>query len=94
MGADLAILNKERPAQEVDEISYVIGNVRDKTALLVDDMITTAGTLAAAAQAADVGAPSGSSSPRRTATSPVTPGRNLAVAEFEQVVVTDIARIT
>src|SRR5579875_128345 len=36
MGADLAILNKERPAQEVAEISYVIGNVRDKTALLVD----------------------------------------------------------
>src|SRR5215471_5302421 len=31
IGADLAILNKERPAQQVAEISYIIGNVRDKT---------------------------------------------------------------
>ncbi len=57
IGADLAILNKERPAQQVAEISYIIGDVRDKTALLVDDMIGTAGTLAAAAQAVrDAGA--------------------------------------
>ena len=57
IGADLAILNKERPAQQVAEISYVIGDVKDKTALLVDDMIGTAGTLAAAAQAVrDAGA--------------------------------------
>ena len=33
IGADLAILNKERPAQQVAEISYVIGDVKDKTAL-------------------------------------------------------------
>ena len=45
IGADLAILNKERPAQQVAEIGYVIGDVADKTALLVDDMIGTAGTL-------------------------------------------------
>jgi ribose-phosphate pyrophosphokinase len=89
MGADLAILNKERPAQEVAEISYVIGNVRDKTALLVDDMITTAGTLAAAAQAVRdagakrifVAATHGNFSGNAWA--------NLAAAEFEQVVVTD-----
>src|SRR4249920_236270 len=50
IGAELAILNKERPAQQVAEIGYVIGDVRDKTAVLVDDMIDTAGTLKAAAQ--------------------------------------------
>src|SRR6202012_3381368 len=49
-GAGRAILNKERPAQQVAEISYVIGDVVNKTALIVDDMIGTAGTLAAAAQ--------------------------------------------
>ena len=49
IGADLAILNKERPAQQVAEISYVIGDVVNKTALIVDDMIGTAGTLVAAA---------------------------------------------
>jgi ribose-phosphate pyrophosphokinase len=89
MGADLAILNKERPAQEVAEISYVIGNVRDKTALLVDDMITTAGTLAAAAQAVRdagakrifVAATHGNFSGSAWA--------NLAAAGFEQIVVTD-----
>jgi ribose-phosphate pyrophosphokinase len=89
MGADLAILNKERPAQEVAEISYVIGDVSGKTALLVDDMITTAGTLAAAAQAVrDAGA-------KRifvAATHGNFSGnawKNLASAGFEQIVVTD-----
>ena len=38
------------PAQQVAEIGYVIGDVRGKTAVIVDDMIDTAGTLAAAAQ--------------------------------------------
>src|ERR1700729_969653 len=51
IGAALAILNKERPAQQVAEISYVIGDVRGKTAVLVDDIIDTAGTLRAAADA-------------------------------------------
>jgi ribose-phosphate pyrophosphokinase len=89
IGADLAILNKERPAQQVAEIGYVIGDVADKTALLVDDMIGTAGTLAAAARAVrEAGA-------RRiyaAATHGNFSGRaweNLIAADFEQVVVTD-----
>ena len=57
IGADLAILNKDRPAQQVAEISYVIGDVAGKTAVIVDDIIDTAGTLKAAAQAVhDAGA--------------------------------------
>jgi ribose-phosphate pyrophosphokinase len=89
IGADLAILNKERPAQQVAEITYVIGDVANKTALLVDDMIDTAGTLAAAAQAVrDAGA-------KRiyaAATHGIFSGNaweNLATAGFEQIVVTD-----
>ena len=50
LGAELAILDKERPAQQVAEIGYVIGDVKGRTAVLVDDMIDTAGTLRAAAQ--------------------------------------------
>ena len=50
VGAELAILNKERPAQQVAEIAYVIGSVKDKTAVIVDDLIDTAGTLRAAAE--------------------------------------------
>jgi ribose-phosphate pyrophosphokinase len=89
IGADLAILNKERPAQQVAEINYVIGDVAGKTALLVDDIISTAGTLKAAAEAVhDAGA--------RRVYAAATHGEfsgnaweNLAAAGFEQIVVTD-----
>ncbi len=89
IGADLAILNKDRPAQQVAEIHYVIGDVVGKTAVIVDDLIDTAGTLKAAAHAVrDAGA-------RRVyaaATHGVFSGnawQNLAAADFEQIVVTD-----
>ena len=50
VGAPYALLEKERPAQQVAEIGYVIGEVKDKVAVIVDDIIDTGGTLAAAAQ--------------------------------------------
>src|SRR5436190_7464984 len=49
IGCHWAVMEKERPAQQVAEIGYVVGEVRGKTAVLVDDMIDTAGTLCAAA---------------------------------------------
>jgi ribose-phosphate pyrophosphokinase len=89
IGADLAVLTKERPAQQVAEISYVIGEVEGKTAVLVDDRIDTGGTLKAAAQTVgDAGA-------KRifvAATHAVLSGNafeNLASSEFEEIVVTD-----
>ncbi len=48
LGADLAVMTKDRPAQQVAEIGYVIGNVRGKNAIIIDDIIDTAGTLKAA----------------------------------------------
>jgi ribose-phosphate pyrophosphokinase len=89
IGADLAILNKERPAQQVAEIGYVIGEVAGKTALLVDDLIDTAGTLKAAAHAV---LEAGASRVYAAATHGVFSGKaweNLAAAGFEQIVVTD-----
>ncbi len=89
VGAELAILDKDRPAQQVAEIGYVIGDVRGKTAVIVDDMIDTAGTLKAAGRTVlDAGA----SRVFAAATHPVFSGNayeNLAAAEFEQIVVTD-----
>jgi ribose-phosphate pyrophosphokinase len=89
VGADLAILNKERPRQQVAEINYVIGDVKDKTAVIVDDIIDTAGTLKAAADAVrDAGA----SRVYAAATHGLFSGsafENLDAAGFEQVVVTD-----
>ena len=50
IGAPYALLEKERPAQQVAEIGYVIGDVKNRTAVIVDDIIATGGTLNAAAQ--------------------------------------------
>jgi ribose-phosphate pyrophosphokinase len=89
IGAELAILDKERPAQQVAEIGYVIGDVRGKTAIIVDDMIDTAGTLKAAAQTV---LDEGAGRVYAAATHPVFSGNayeNLASSGFEQVVVTD-----
>jgi ribose-phosphate pyrophosphokinase len=45
LDAGLAILHKTRPAHNVAEIGHVVGEVEGCTALLVDDMIDTAGTI-------------------------------------------------
>lgn len=47
LGAGLAILHKTRPAHNEVEIGQVVGDVSGRTALLVDDMIDTAGTITA-----------------------------------------------
>jgi ribose-phosphate pyrophosphokinase len=89
IGAELAILDKERPAQQVAEIGYVIGDVKGKTAVIVDDMIDTAGTLKAAAQTVR---DEGAKCVFAAATHPVFSGdayENLASAGFEKIVVTD-----
>ncbi len=75
IGAELAILDKERPAQQVAEIGYVIGDVRGKTAVIVDDMIDTAGTLAAAARPCWRRAPRACMRRPRTGSSPAMPSR-------------------
>ena len=48
--ADLAIIAKQRPTADKAFAVEMVGDVRGKTALLIDDMIMTGGTLVAAAQ--------------------------------------------
>ncbi|MCX6386719.1 MAG: ribose-phosphate pyrophosphokinase [Solirubrobacterales bacterium] len=89
MGADLAILDKERPQHQVAEIGYVIGDVVGKTAIIVDDMIDTAGTLRAAGEAV---MQEGATRVFAAATHAVLSGdayENLNASPFEQIVVTD-----
>ena len=49
--ADLAIIDKRRPKHNVAQIMNIIGDVDGKVAVLLDDMIDTAGTITAAADA-------------------------------------------
>jgi ribose-phosphate pyrophosphokinase len=89
IGADLAIMTKERPAQQVAEVGYIIGDVKGKTAVLVDDIIDTAGTLRAAAQTV---LDEGAARVFAACTHPVFSGPafdRLAQAGFEQIVCTD-----
>ncbi|MBW4634745.1 MAG: ribose-phosphate pyrophosphokinase [Iphinoe sp. HA4291-MV1] len=48
--APLAIIDKRRQTHNVAEVLNVIGDVKDKTAVLVDDMIDTGGTITAGAK--------------------------------------------
>ncbi len=51
LGAELALVDKRRPKHNVAEVMHIIGNVKDRNVLIVDDMVDTAGTLVGAAQA-------------------------------------------
>ena len=49
LNAPIAIIDKRRPEQNVAQVENVIGDVKGKTAFLVDDIIDTAGSIAEAA---------------------------------------------
>lgn len=49
--APIAIVDKRRPKPNVSEVMNIIGEVNGKTAIIIDDMIDTAGTITNAAQA-------------------------------------------
>ncbi len=50
LGATLAVLTKQRPDHNQAEITLLIGDVQGRDAILIDDMIDTAGTLVAGAR--------------------------------------------
>ena len=49
LGADLVIIDKRRQAAGQSEVMHIIGEVKDKTCILVDDIVDSAGTLCNAA---------------------------------------------
>ena len=51
LGASLAFINKERPAHGESRVIDVIGDVKGRVAIISDDMIDSAGTLCAGAEA-------------------------------------------
>jgi len=48
---DLAIIDKRRPKPNVAKVMHIIGDVKDRTCLIMDDMVDTANTLCEAAYA-------------------------------------------
>ena len=51
LGTDFALIDKRRPKQNVAEVVNIIGDVRGKHCVLIDDICDTAGTLVGAAEA-------------------------------------------
>ncbi len=52
LGCPLALIDKRRPKPNVSEVMNIIGDLKDKKIILVDDIIDTAGTICNAARAA------------------------------------------
>ncbi|MDR5659189.1 ribose-phosphate diphosphokinase [Serpentinicella sp. ANB-PHB4] len=51
LDAPIAIIDKRRPKANVSEVMNIIGDIKDKNVILIDDMIDTAGTITQAADA-------------------------------------------
>jgi ribose-phosphate pyrophosphokinase len=45
LGSGMAVLHKERESGSETRVTHVIGNIRDRACLIIDDMITTGGTI-------------------------------------------------
>ncbi|MFT3928751.1 MAG: ribose-phosphate pyrophosphokinase [Spongiibacteraceae bacterium] len=86
---DLAIIDKRRPAANVAQVMHIIGEVKDRTCILVDDMVDTAGTLCKAAQALKE---HGAKKVIAYCTHPVLSGKaieNIEQSELDELIVTD-----
>ena len=87
--ADLAIIDKRRPKANVATVMNIIGDVEGKTCVLVDDIVDTAGTLCAAANALKE---RGAQKVAAYCTHPVLSGAaldNINKSQLDELVVTD-----
>ncbi len=87
--SDLAIIDKRRPRPNENRVMNVIGNVKDKSCIIIDDIVDTAGTLCAAAKALKE---NGALKVSAYATHPVLSGpaiERIAQSVINEVVVTD-----
>lgn len=87
--ADLAIIDKRRPKANVAKVMNIIGDVKDRTCVIVDDLVDTAGTLCEAAAALKN---HGAKQVIAYCTHPVLSGEavtRLSDSELDELVVTD-----
>jgi ribose-phosphate pyrophosphokinase len=89
LDTDLAIIDKRRPRANVSTVMNIIGDVKGKCCVLVDDMVDTAGTLCAASSALKK---EGASRVVAYCVHPVLSGPavdNINQSEMDELVVTD-----
>lgn len=86
---DLAIIDKRRPSANVSQVMHIIGDVKGRDCIIVDDMIDTGGTLCKAAEALKS---HGAKRVFAYATHPVFSGnavKNIQESAIDELVVTD-----
>lgn len=89
LGVGLAIIDKRRPEPNVAEVMNIIGHVDGKAAIMIDDLIDTAGTIVSGAKAL---LDRGATEVYAACTHPVFSGPaydRLAESPFKEIVVTD-----
>jgi ribose-phosphate pyrophosphokinase len=94
LDASLAIVDKRRPKPNVAEVMNVIGDVKGKPCVLVDDLVDTAGTICQAAQAL---IDRGATSVRACCTHGVLSGpaiERLKASPIEELVITNTIPVT
>ena len=93
LNLSFAIIDKRRPAKNKAEIVNLVGNLKDKHVLIIDDMIDTAGTLCNAAYTAER---EGAKSVTAVATHPVLSGEaiiKLKESPISKVIVCDTIKL-
>lgn len=91
---DLAIIDKRRPKANVAQVMNIIGDVRNRDCIIVDDMIDTGGTLAKAAEALKA---HGAKRVYAYATHAVFSGnaaKNLEESVIDEIIITDSIPLT
>jgi ribose-phosphate pyrophosphokinase len=94
LGATFGVIEKRRRRPNESEVMTVIGEVKDRTAILFDDIIDTGGTIAKAAHAL---IENGAKAVYACATHPIFAGEafsTLAEAPFEEIIVTNTIPVT
>lgn len=89
LNCDLAIIDKRRPRANVAEVMNIIGDVKDRTCVIMDDMVDTANTLCKAAAALKA---NGAKKVVAYCTHPVLSGgaiQRVEESELDELVVTD-----
>ena len=92
--SDLAIIDKRRRKANQSEVIQVIGDVKNRDCILVDDIVDTGGTLCNAARALKE---NGAATVRAYCTHPVLAGsaiQNIAASQLDELVVADSIPLT